>query len=263
MTISVLNRTFKGLAELRLRRATDGAILHLPVPNTFIVENNIEQRIQYSRSAQGVRVRSGTYVAGIEPVMRISYSFMQPETLQFKIGNEFEAKTSALKILKSYNVTQGVFPAAVSGQLGFNVVQDQPSQASITRNNVSFQLTQVPVGSFNPATPDTFAVDAGLEVSFSNNLVNAVETVSLYTQESFNGYGIGDNLVGNYSVVAQIITTENKVVIFSADFITVNLDGSGFDPSADQMEIPFYINNPPGSCFPYEMFFTDVTVPCA
>lgn len=262
MTVSVLNRTFKGLADLKLRRTSDGALYHLPVPSTFVVDNNIEQRIQYTRTGQGERARASSFVAGREPMLRIVYSHMQPETVQFKIGNEFESKTSTLKFVKSFTVTANDFPAVASGTLGYNVVADAPSQASITRNNISFQLTQVPIGSFDATVADTFAVGANFNVKFSNNLVTAGETLSLQTQESFTYLGIGDNLVGAHSCVATLITTENKVVIFSAPFITPDLSGSGIDPGADQLEIPFFLNNQPGSCFPYEMSWLNVTVAC-
>ena len=263
MTVSVLNRTFKGIAEVKLRRSSDGAILHLPTPNTFMVENNVEEKIQYTRTAQGERSRAGNYVSGREPMLRIAYSHMQPETLQFKIGNEFETKTEVVKVAKSFTVTQATYPAvAATGTLGYNVVVDAPTQASITRSNISFQLTQVPFSSFSGSVDDTFSVGANFALKFSDNLVTNQETVSMLTEETFTGLGIGDNIVGAHSVIATIITTQNKLVIFRANYITPSIAGSGFDPSGEQIEIPFFINNQSGECFPYEMFFTDVTVNC-
>lgn len=263
MTVSVLNRTFKGIAELKLRRSSDGAVLHLPTPNTFVVENNVEEKIQYTRTAQGERSRAGSYVSGREPMLRVAYSHMQPETLQFKIGNEFETKTSSLKVAKSYTVIQNNYPAVAStGILGYNVVVDANAQASITRGNVSFQLTQTPFGSFDPNVDDTFAIGVHFAIKFSDNIVAAQETVSVLVEESFTGLGIGDNIVGAHSVIATIITTQNKLVIFRSNYITPSLAGSGFDPSSEQVEIPFFINTQSGDCFPYELFWTDVTVNC-
>lgn len=263
MTVSVLNRTFKGLAELKLRRTSDGAILHLPTPNTFIVENNVEEKIQYTRTAQGERSRAGSYVSGREPMLRISYSHMQPETMQFKIGNEFETKTSTLKVARSFTVIQNNYPAVTTtGTLGFNVLEDAPAQASITRDNVSFQLTQTPWDTFDPTVQNSFAIGAAFAVKFSNNIVTSQQTVSLLVDEQFTGLGIGDNIVGAHSVIATIITTENKLVIFRANYITPSIAGSGFDASSEQMEIPFFINTQSGECFPYELFFTNVTVNC-
>lgn len=263
MTVSVLNRTFKGIAELKLKRSKDGAILHLPTPNTFMVDNNVEEKIQYTRTAQGERSRAGSYISGREPVLKISYSHVQPETLQFKIGNEFEEKTSELKFAKSYTITQSVYPAVdTSGTLGYNVVVDAPTQVSITRNNVSFQLTQVPFSSFDATVADTFAIGARLIVKFSNNLVAASETASMLTTETFTGLGIGDNIVGAHSIIANIITTQNQLVIFRANYIVPSIAGSGFDASAEQVEVPFFINTQAGECFPYEMFWTNVTLSC-
>lgn len=263
MTVSVLNRTFIGIAELKLRRTSDGVILHLPTPNTFIVENNVEEKIQYTRTSQGQRSRAGSYVSGREPMLRVSYSHMQPETLQFKIGNEFETKTNTLKVAKSFTVIQNNYPAVTTtGTLGYNVAANAPAQASITRDNISFELTQVPFSSFDANVDDTFAIGASFAVKFSNNLVTTQETVSMLVDESFTGLGIGDNIVGAHSVIASIITTQNKLVIFRANYITPSIAGSGFDASSEQIEIPFFINTQSGECFPYELFWTDVTVNC-
>ena len=263
MTVSVLNRTFKGIAELKLQKLADNSILHLPTPNTFVVENNIEEKIQYTRTAQGERSRAGTYVSGREPMLRVAYSHMQPETLQFRIGNEFEEVTRTLKIAKSYTVTQSEYPAvtATTG-LGYGVVVNAPAKAAVTRQNKSFQLTQVPFADFDAADPDTFSIGARLNVKFSTNLVTAQETVSMEFEENMTSLGISDNIVGAHSCIATIITTENKVVVFRAKYITPSLAGSGFDASSESVEIPFFINTTAGECFPYEMYFTEKTVNC-
>ena len=263
MTIQKLNQTIKGVAELKLQRLSDNAILHLPTPTNFVVDNAIEQRMQVTQNSQGEQTRASTYIKGRMPMLRIVYSHLQPETLQFKIGNEFESKTSSLNVIKSIQVTQASYTGVTeTTRLGKNVAADAVSQAAITRNGQSVQLTQQPFASFDADTDDSFAIGAALALKFSDNLVAAQETVSIVTTESFTGYGIADNLVGAYKVRASIITTDNQVIIFKADNLTPSFDGAAIDTGAEQIEIPFFINQVPGQCFPYEWLYTGKFVGC-
>lgn len=263
MTIAKLNSTIKGVAELKLQRLSDNAILHLPTPTNFVIDNAIEQRIQTTQNSQGEMTRASSYIKGRMPMLRIVYSHMQQETLQFKIGNEFEDKTSTLQVIKSVQITQGSYNGVTeTTRIGYNVIEDAVSQAAITRNGESVQLTQQPYDTFNATTADSFAVGAALALKFSDNLVTAQETVSIITTESFTGRGIADTLVGAHKVRASIITTDNQVIIFKADNITPSFDGAAIDTSAENIELPFFINQVPGQCFPYEWFYTGKFVGC-
>jgi hypothetical protein len=262
MTIGKLYDTIKGVANLKLIRLSDSALLHLPTPTGFVIDNGIEEKIQITQNNQGEMTRSGSYITGRMPVLRVVYSYMQPEILQFKIGNQFDAKTGTLDVVKSYQVTQNNYAAVTTGFLGYGVALNAPSKASVQRDNLSVQLTQVSIASFDATTDDTFAVGASLNVKFSNNLVTANETVSLTTTEAFTGTGISDNVVGAHKVSALLITKANKVIHFKCDNVTPSYSGSTIDPKADAIEIPFFINDVPGVCFPYEWNYVPIQVGC-
>ncbi|GAA6622893.1 hypothetical protein [Scytonema sp. NUACC26] len=263
MTIEKINRTIKGVAELKLLRLSDNAILHLPKPTGFTIDNAIDQRIQMTQNSQGETTRASSYIKGRMPTLRVVYSHLQPETLQFKIGNEFEPKTQKLNVVKDLLVTQALYAAVTdTARIGKNVVIDEPTQAAISRDNESVQLVQQPFSTFDGAVNDTFAVGAGFALKFSDNLVTAQETVSIVTSETFTGRGIADNLVGAHKIRASLITTNNEVIIFKADNLTPSFDGASIDSNAESVEIPFFINQVPGQCFPYEFFYTGKFVGC-
>lgn len=264
MTVAVLNETFKGLADLKLRNIETGRLLHLPIPNNFVVENNIEERKQYSRTALGERTHVSVFTSGREPMLRISYSHMTAEIMAFRIGNTFKSGTKDVALNKSVTLvnTATLPPVTVTTQVGYGVLEDAPTVASVKRNYLSVPLTQVPFDDFAPETDDTFSVGAAMALKFSDNLLDEKQTISLQTVENMTTLSLSDNLVGTYSVLASLITTENKLVVFSAPQTAPSLAGSAIDFGADQVEIPLLLFTPQGACRPYEMDFTSRTVAC-
>ena len=263
MTLAKLDRTIRGVGELKLLRIADNAVLDLPTPTGFTIENGIEQKILTTQNGQGEMTRASSYIKGRMPLLQIVYNFMQPEILQFKIGNSFEPQTRTVSTAKTFVVLQNDYPAITDAtKIGYNVVADQPTVASLNRNNFSVQLTQQPFATFDATVNDSFAIGVHFEVKFSNNLVANLEAISMITQESFNGYGISDNIVGAFKIKASIVTTLNEVIIFEANNCTPSYDGANINTDDDNIQIPFFINDVPGSCFPYQWFYTNKFITC-
>lgn len=263
MSILKRNETFKGVAELAIIRLSDGALLNIPKPLNVVIDNQIDQRIQMTQNSQGEMTRANSYIKGRTPVLRLVYSHMQPELLQFKTGRLFESQTKTVDIVKSYLVTSATFPAETSvSKSGYAVVEDAPAKASIIRNNLSVQLVQQDWDTFDGTIADSFAIGASLAVKFSNNLVTAEEIVTLTTSESLTVTGIGDDVVGAHKIIAMLVTTENQLVRFLAENCSCSFEGSAIDFGADQMEVPWFINDVPGACFPYTLDYTGKYVGC-
>lgn len=254
--------TFKGVADLKMRRLADGILLNTPVPQTFRVENGIEQTIQMTKNGQGESTRSNNYIKGRMPTLSIAFSHMNPELLAFRIGNYFETMTvTDMALPYTIRVDKNNFPPATSSnKLGFTIVADEPSVASATVDHISTPLTQQDFASFAPATPMSFAIGDAGAMKFSDDLVAAVATVSVEIPYTVTGLGIGSTIVGPHKVTAKIIGNDNEVVLFQAPNVTVNFDGSGIDVGADTLEIPLFINN--SGCQPYRMLFTGQYVSC-
>lgn len=263
MTIGKLNETILGVAEFAVFNAENGLQYNLPQPTGFIIDNGIEQRVQMTQNGQGEMARASSYIKGRMPTLRVVYSHIQEEIIQFKTGRIFETASKTINVPKRYLVTKSDFAAVGVGSLGYAVVADAPSTAVIKRNGLSVALVQSPVASFDPAVDDTFSVGASLAVNFSNNLVAARESVSFNTTQTASTVSISDNQVPFLAIRAIIATTRNRYIAFKADNLTINYEGSAIDTSAENIEIPFFFNETPGSCFPYEWdYLGDLTIGC-
>lgn len=262
MTIALLNETFKGISELKMYRHSDGLLYHLPTPQNFVLQDQKEQRMQYTRDWMGRRTRANTYVVATEASLSISYSVVNPELLAFRIGTYFESKTNDLYFTRSYTVTQNNFPAYALGSFGKGIVADADAKASKKVGYISTPLTIQPYATFTPATANSFAVGADGALKFSDNLVAARETVSVMIPYTLTGLSIGDEIVGGHSLVAHLVTTENKVVVFTAFNVTPDLNGASIDASAEGLEIPLFVNIVPGGCYSYQMVYTNLSVEC-
>jgi hypothetical protein len=260
---TILDWTFKGVADLKLRRRSDGLLINAPIPSTFRIENGIEQVIQNTKNSQGENVRSNSYIRGRMPTMSIAYSHMSPELLAFRIGNYFETMTVAdLGLPRTYDVEKNEYPPVSTGKLGFTIAADEPSVATVTVDHISTPLTQGTYAGFTPATLMSFAIGASGAVKFSDDLVAAKARVSIETPYTITGLGIGSTVVGTHSVSAVLIGNDNEVVLFKAGNVTPNFDGSGFDAGADTLEIPWFVNNVAGSCQAWNLYFCKEYVSC-
>ena len=262
MTIQILNTTFKGLADLKFLRHSDDVLMHWPTPQNFVLQDTKEQRIQMSRNNFGERTRVRTYTVSQESTLSVAYSHMQPELLAFRFGRYFEQNTKDLFYIQTYTVTKTSYDPVTTGFYGFGITADADAKASIKEGHLSVELTQQPFATFVPTTLKSFAVGANGAVKFSNDLLAARETVSLLVPYSISALGIGDELVGDHSVRAKLVDTNNEIVLFYAPNVTPNLDGAALDPSADTLELPLFVNTPPGACFSFELEWTGLKVKC-
>jgi hypothetical protein len=265
MTITVFNESFVGLSELKLQRISDGRVLHLPTPANFVVQENKQQKIQRTKSSQGRTVRANTFIAGEEPVLNIDYNFMQPELIALRMGNQFEQKTYPIQIARTIEVTKEGYAGAEEGYLGYGMPADQPEAKASYRQmgKNSIPLTRVAYNSFDPSATLTFAQGANGALKFSSDISQNNETVSLVLPLEVTGIALGDELVGAHRVVAHLVNTSNYVWVFTAYNVTPNVEGSALDPNAEAIQLPFFINNPPGECRGWNLTFTNQKVKCA
>ena len=263
MTISVNQRTYVGIASLQLKRKSDGVVLNWPQPQTFVLNTNIEQRVQEGRNAQGRKVRTGSYNAGEMPELTISYTYVQPEMISFNLGNQFATGTFDQFLPRTLEVTKNTYAAAAVGSIYEGITEDDATAAaSVTRNGISTALTRVATASFDAETDDTWALGADGALEFANNLVTAQEVVTLLLPNSVTGIKLSDVLVGPHELYAFLIDTRNKVSIFSATNVSPNLEGRTVDFGSEGMEISLFLNNPPGACRAFEMLATELSVDC-
>jgi hypothetical protein len=267
MTSGIQNlfETIKGVSRLLIIRASDNSIIQLPPPTGFQIDNQISEKTPMTQNAQGETTRAFSYISARMPVLKMVYDQIQPDTLQFKIGNQFESNTETVSVIKSITPLQETYAGLTdASKIGYAVVQDTPSQAAIKRNIVSVQLTQQPFATFDPTVNESFAVGTALALKFSNDIVTRGDVVQLITTQSVTGYEIGDTLVGVCQIRAVFVTTNNQIVTFSANNTTPSFNGStiNLDSNNDKIELPFFINDDPSGCQPYQIVYTGKYISC-
>jgi len=260
ITINDIDRTFRGLAELTLTRLSDGRVLNFPKPQSMGVSNGTVSRRIPTRNSAGFGSFGNAFPTGFDYQMSLSYANIQPEILAFRLGNNFATVTKDLFMTKAIDVYSNNIPATTTGKVGFTITIDEVSQASYTNVNVSVALIQSDFALFDPTVDDQFAVGAAGAFKFSNNLVASLARVTVKVPYTVTGLGISNEVIGKHRVDATLITTENEVVFLDIPSVTPNLDGGGFMPMEEGIEMPFYINEVAGLDRPYNVTYTGESI---
>jgi len=261
MTIQIATRTFKGISNLNLTRLSDGVVLNWPAPDNFVLDLGIEQRVQFTRDSQGNRVRAGSYKAGQSPTLSITYGFIQPEMISFKIGEQMASQTLDTYIPYQLLVNKAAFAAGATGSMLDGVAADDTDTvASVTRGGLSTPLTRQAYTGFTGSTDDTFAIDADGALKFSTNLVTAEEVVTLNVpQKSLTALALSDVVVGPHRLNARLVDNRNKVVLFESYNVTPNLEGGSVEFGGESTELSLFLNSAAG-CRSYNLLDLDLDV---
>jgi hypothetical protein len=253
MTIEKYQSTFIGVGELKMRRVSDNLVYHLPTPMNMVVEPGKNERVLMGRNKLGRRVEVASFIDAENPVLNISYGVVQPELLQFRLGNYFETTTKELYLPTFFDLANGgTFPAVTAPSLGHAVINGADAIASIKR----------PDGLSQPLTEGTdFTIGAGGQVTFSSALVAAKETVSMLIPYTVTGLGIGSELIGRHEVVATIIDSEGYVWFFHAPNAKPSAAGGSIDFSAESFDLQLKLYNS-GGCQPFTLIKSSDKVSC-
>lgn len=261
MTVAINNRTYFGISALSITRTRDGVIYNFPTPDTFVVSPNVQQKVQNGRNAQGQATRLRSYKAGEFPELSISYAVMRPELISFQVGNELVGGSYLTAIPKLLLVTQSTYPAAAVGFVGKGIVVNAVTKASSVKGNLSVPLSQVPYVSGTPLTgPLTFSVGVDGALIFSDDVIGQVVSMVIPCTLLANSWS--DLILGDHSINAAMVDTENQVTFFNAPLMTPNLEGTQINPSAEGTELKFFLNTPPGACRAFNIYETELKVAC-
>lgn len=264
MTIQINQRTYVGISALLMKRKSDGVVLTWPTPDTFVLNTNLEQKIQMGRNAQGQKVRTGSYIGGATPELSITYNYIQPEMISFSVGNEQATGTFATYIPKLLQVASASIAADATGFLLEGVSADDVNAVgSVTRDQLSTPLTRQAFASFDGQTDDSFALGADGALKFSDNLVTNQDMVALLIPHNLTGIKLSDVLVGPHELYATLVDNNNLVSVFEARSVKPNLEGRSIDFGGESLEMSLFLNNLPGECSAWNLISTSKRVACA
>lgn len=251
--IDGIDRSIKNIAELSFRDLDTNIVLNLPKPSSFMINRNFGQRRVPTVDAKGNIAYSDNYVISEDPQLQIMYSQWQPELLGLKIGTKFEEATKSLVISKSIDVykTGEDLPLNIGGA---GVVieafdSDNPFLASYTVGNLSVDATGL------------LSVNTGAKtVNFNESLLN--KRVTFQFRVSITGVSSTAKKVANHSVSATLIATDDELIFLEIPKVSINFETAQLNPSADQVDLNFFINAVAGRCEPYDLIYSGEYIEC-
>jgi len=247
--IDGVDRTFKNIAELSFRNLRNDLVLNLPKPADFVIERNYEQRRVPTVNSTGIKTFSANYIVGEDPQLQVMYSQWQPEIIGLKMGTIFETATSKnIRVSKSMDAYQtGV---AIPLNIGGANVTIAGFSASYTSGNISVDATSL-------VTVDLVAKT----VSFDASLLNQRVTFQ-FDIEVTNGLTTTSAQESSFSVYATLIATDDELVFVEIPKVTINFESVALDPSAEEVDLNFYIGTVAGLCEPYTLLYSGEYITC-
>lgn len=186
MAVETLNGLL-GLTDSSLAwKKPDGSRLLIVLPTSagFVYNSGIEYEDILKNSKLGQRVLAQRRIAQALATVNLRFGVKSLSVLALQLGLAWEEETSvATKIIDTLLVKQGSYPAAASGYEGYGISADptaaDASYAPSPGRNV--KLTRQDYGSFNAATPETFAVGANGARLFSDDLIGYEVSIEIPT----------------------------------------------------------------------------------
>lgn len=261
MAISIddIDVTIRGIGSFTLTELETNRVLPMPTPNNFNVSNNVtQQRIPGFNSA-GYIVQGAAFPKGYDYIMTINYAQMQPELLALRLGSKFKDFTNKQMVFsRAIDVYDNDLPpiGGTAGKFGFSITADVDCNASAIVGGDSEVLTQVDHATFSPTATRSFAIGARGAFKFTNDLINKrVNVIVPYTVAK--GKEWSNESVGKYRVDVSLITVADEVILMQIPSVTPNLEGGGLAPTAEGIELPFFIASLQGRKTPYDIVYTN------
>jgi hypothetical protein len=263
--IDGINATFRGIAELILKeKNTAGKLLVLPKPTNFALLENPQQKRLPSTDSTGHAVFQGAFKAGYDWQMQCGFANLQPEILQLRLARKFGVKASQiLTVARSIYVDKNAISAAAdSDTIGHGVVADVVANASYKDGHTSVKLNQVDFADLTTdlalATPlltESFAIGINAALLFSDDVVGKFVSITFPVTVT-NALVQSADVLPRYEVDITLVTTDNEAVYVKVYDAQVNIEGAGFVPGSDAIDVPFFVIPVPGRGLPYDFTFT-------
>ncbi|MFN7161362.1 MAG: hypothetical protein ACK4NC_07235 [Candidatus Gracilibacteria bacterium] len=214
------------------------------------------------------------------PILQVTYDHIQPELITFKVGLMQQSFTMdvnypvLLHVTKStyqlneilpQNVISSTPESDIDAVVGSYLPYDSATSTNIRSKNLTIAIannTTTTIGTndalvrlINGSTPTA-------TIEFSNSIIGQVVTL-VFTLNNRSVLAFGSQLIGDVSITAALVNTANKIDIFHAPSATISLENSQIQFGGDAgLDMTFYLNNPPGSCYSWNIYQTNMEVSC-
>lgn len=246
-----LNNGVQGITQviLKTRNFSDPSLdrpLMIAAPSNGTYNSGITETEITSVNCLGETIISDSYVNERKPTLSFTYGGKTKEVLAAFFGFQLANGTKATAYAKTIEVTSGSYAAAASGYNGFGSTADQStSYAYYIDEGIARPLTRQTFGSFNAATPNSWASGVNGALLFSNDVVAARKFVTFYVPYSSSNadylsntpqvdytadvFGVNINKDIFHMIFDSVTAnlTENSEFVFGGGEITLNFRVTG------------------------------------
>jgi hypothetical protein len=215
--------TFRSLDEDPAR------VLVLPGVSEISKNFNIEVATQSVMTPGGGGIRRTVYVDTVaeDPQFTFTFPAVTPELFAMRYGRALATETSVERYITNSNMEitgSASYPASSTGQLGYAVAADAPSEASYLDGEISVALTQVDFATIDQAVDTlSFAVGANGALKFTNDLIGknvGYRIPATYTSVT----GLGEGIFQNFSVNIMMIQNDRSVLVIDIPSASIRAD---------------------------------------
>lgn len=258
MTQALYN-TITKVTDLSLRSISTNKLFVFGIPSSFTLDRGITLKEVSSTSALGETVLADVYVDAQKPTFEAQFPSKTPELMALMFGR-------ALASGSKTGIVSGTFPAlagsyagaAASTDDGYGMSADQASSlVSALIDGKSVALTRQTYGTWNSATPLTFAQGAHGALLLSDDVVAAKYFVTKYFEYTISGADyISETLDDEFIANAIAIDTNKRLTRIYMPKIKINVQATGkLDFGQEGINISAYVAYDGTQCEPLSVTF--------
>jgi len=259
-------KKWDGIVGVTIRDLTDDIIHALRIPMDMELNENPEVEKMKAPNLLGREATIGLNQKGVDPELTLTYSGRNTELYALSRGRKMIATANLAGFIpRNMQVSRGTYAAVASGKLGFGVAADADVEGSAISgtSGLRISLTRQPFATFDPISPNSFAIGANFARKFSDDLVTRRAYVHLLIPNTFtNVREVSEEVLGPQEIIALIRNSDDATLTYvTAPNATIDPSGNAINPKADNTAIKFILSSA-GRCEAFSIFDVDQELFC-
>lgn len=252
-----LHKTVKGLTDAVLKTPA-GTLLVLPTAAGGVFNPGQEVQEIEGSSRLGEVVILDTYAMGRKPTIKLDWKTKSLQLIGMQLGLSFEESTNvSTKVMSNgLRVTKNNYPEADIGFEGYGMIADQAESvaAYLSPGDLSVPLTRQAYGSFNAATPLSFAQGPNAGMKYSNDLIGKYVAYE-FPQTLANAVKLTQNDFSGFSMRMMCITVNREILEWNFPSVSVKLEEGEINLAEPDMSLTFRVQDDGTDCVPYGVVY--------
>lgn len=255
-------RKWSGVMGMTITDEETGVVRAGRLPTNAVIDDNPDVEKITGGDAYGRETNIGNNVKGFKPVLTLTYSGATLDLYALQRGRKItRASFDGLILPKEMKIKKISYAGAPTGKVGYGVVKDAESDASIVDENQDIlPLIQRPFDAFDVSVENGFAIGANFARKFSTNLINKIAHVKV-PLPNMSARTVSEESLGTQLINIIARSSDDSVTLVEVYSAQIDPSGSKLDPKADNVEIKFDLSGL-GVCEPYKVYELANTVYC-